>query len=48
MGRLELPQDFKECLKLLKFHGVKYLLKGIDLDLIDLENLKPNKAASGR
>jgi predicted nucleotidyltransferase len=28
MGELELPQDFKEFLKLLRSHGVKYLLIG--------------------
>lgn len=44
-----LPPDFKEFLKLLKEHDVQYLLiGGYAVNLIDLQNLKKNKKASGR
>ena len=43
---LTLPPDFKEFLRLLKEHDVRYLLIGGNV--IDLENLKKNKNASGR
>ncbi len=43
---LELPTDFKEFLKLLRAHGVEYLLIGGYA--VGYHDLKINKKASGR
>jgi hypothetical protein len=62
---LTLPPDFKEFVKLLKEHDVRYLMiggyfdecyqarivdhiDGVEVNLIDLEQLKKNKRTSGR
>jgi hypothetical protein len=49
MATIRLPADFKEFLRLLTSTGVEYLVgDGVVIDLISLEDLKKNKAASGR
>lgn len=46
MDRTSLPQDFKDFLKLLIY--IEDSIDGIKIKIIDLENLKKNKKASGR
>ena len=58
--KIQLPEDFKEFLRLLKENEVEYLLVGgyaeknvaeidvVEVNLISLSNLKINKKASGR
>ena len=57
MAQIEHHPDFKDFLRLLSSHGVKYLVVGgyevIDIDdipvnFISLEDLKTNKQACGR
>jgi predicted nucleotidyltransferase len=56
MANISLPPDFKEVLRLLNSHQVEYLLiggyidmlDGIEVNFIDLANLKINKKAAGR
>ena len=46
---IELPQDFKEFLRLLDAEHVEYLLiDGVMVNIINLNHLKDNKKASGR
>ena len=46
---IELPQDFKEFLRLLDAGHVEYLLiDGVMVNIINLNHLKDNKKASGR
>jgi len=43
-----LPQDFREFLQFLNESDVEYLVVGMAVSLISLEDLKANKQASGR
>ena len=46
---IELPQDFKEFLRLLDAEHVECLLiDGVMVNIINLNHLKDNKKASGR
>lgn len=45
---IELPQDFREFLRLLEAEHVVDVIDGVTVYIIDLDHLKANKRASGR
>jgi hypothetical protein len=47
-GGMMLNQDFKEFIESLNANQVRYLVVGVTVNFIDLENLRKNKKASGR